>query len=252
MAIKIVSTSEANEVIEKVTRMAERFEYNNIFDVIKPVLDAKCPFTKLDRIGKILGDSAKSHPHKLYPLLEKIVAYNAMGGFVVVAQALVSLTDVDFENVMNLSREYIIRGATWYVCDIIGERSIGQALNKNFERTLPCLKSFLADSDNWVRRSAGVAIHLFVKRNKNSVANIKILLKSIEPHIEEKQIDVVKGIGWGLKTVGKHHPDLMADFLKLQATKKKRLSGVMFSKAVTYLGKTRRSAIERHIRSLSA
>ena len=30
---------------------------------------------------------------------------------------------------------------------------------------------------------------------------------------EEWEMDAVKGVGWGLKTLGKHYPDLVADWL---------------------------------------
>jgi len=252
MALKVISNEKFREITESVHSYATKGDYQKIFPVLKPTLDAKCSFTKLDRMGKMLGDSAQAHPSDLYPLLEEIISYNAMGGYVVVAQALVSLLAVDFDQAMKLSQNYISRGATWYVCDILGERVIGQALHRHFDQTLPWLKRCLSNKDNWVRRSGGVAVHLFVKRNKTGERRIKSILQILEPHIEEKQIDVVKGIGWGLKTIGRHHPDLMDNFLRLQFRQKKRLSGLMVSKATTYFGKPRRAALERYVRALPA
>ena len=252
MTIKVIPNEKFKEIFAEVENCAERGNYRRIFSTLKPLLDAKCPFTKLDRLGKMLGDSAKSKPSAIFPLLEEIISYNAMGGYVVVAQALVSLLEADLEPVMKLTKDYIRRGATWYVCDIVGERVIGQALHRHFNQTLPWLKKFLSDKDSWVRRSAGVAVHLYVKRNKAAEREIKTLLKILEPHIEEKQVDVVKGLGWGLKTIGKYHPDLMDAFLRKQFQEKKRLSGRMLSKATTYFGKPRRAALASYVRALPA
>lgn len=89
--------------------------------------------------------------------------------------------------------------------------------------------------NKWVVRSVGVAIHFFSKRIKDEPEKIKRLLKLIEPYIEVKQVDVVKGIGWGLKTIGKYHPDLLAAFLEKQWRLRKRMSKLMIRKALTYL-----------------
>lgn len=131
------------------------------------------------------------------------------------------------------------------MCDIIGERSIGYSLVNHFDRTTVWLKTFLEDENRWVRRSAGMAIHFFSKRVVAQPEKTRILLKLAEPFIEEKQIDAVKGIGWGLKTIGKHHPDLLVEFLKKQVDKKKRMSKVILRKAVTYLDNERKEEMLR-------
>ncbi len=252
MDIQSISHEKFKTIFSDVEVHADGRKYDQIFATLRPLLDAKCPFVKLDRIGKMLGDSAKSRPSSLFPLLREIVDYNTLGGHVIFAQALVSLLDVDFDRVIKMARDHIQQGATWYICDMVGERVIGQALHRHFEQTLPWLKKFLNDKDPWVRRSAGVAVHLYVKRNKTAEKEIKILLNIFEVHIEERQIDVVKGIGWGLKTVGRHHPDLMDAFLRKQFREKKKLSGLMLSKATTYLGKPRKAALEHYVRTLQA
>ncbi|NMC61241.1 MAG: DNA alkylation repair protein, partial [Candidatus Methanofastidiosa archaeon] len=55
---------------------------------------------------------------------------------------------------------------------------------------------------------------------------------------------VVKGIGWGLKTIGKYHPDLLVPFLKKQIKLKKKISKIIIRKALTYLPKEKRLEIE--------
>ncbi len=137
-----------------------------------------------------------------------------------------------------------IKGDKWYVCDIIGERSIGQALVDYFDETLPWLEKFLNDDNKWVKRSAGTAIHFFGKRVRNDAGKTKKLLNLLEPHIEEKQADAVKGIGWGLKTTGRYHPDILSGFLIKQLKNKNKISKLMMRKATTYLSKEKRLKIE--------
>lgn len=170
-----------------------------------------------------------------------------MGSFVVAGQALIKFLPYDFKEVMEKSKEYIIKGNTWYVCDIIGERSIGYALVEYFEETFPWLEKFLRDENKWVKRSAGVAIHFFSKRVLNEPEKTKKLLDLIEPFVEEKQSDAVKGIGWGLKTIGRHHPDILAEFLKKQIKEKKKISKLMMRKALTYLKKDKISEVENYV-----
>jgi len=60
----------------------------------------------------------------------------------------------------------------------------------------------------------------------------KKLLQLIELHTEETQIDVVKGIRWGLKTIGRRHPDILIEFLKSQIEQEKSMSRLLIRKAV--------------------
>jgi 3-methyladenine DNA glycosylase AlkD len=219
----------------------------DVINVLKPVLDSKCPFTALDSIGRRIGKAGADAGDlpTFFATFDRIIEYNAMGSFVIVGQALIWFLLCDFEGVMKKSREYITRGDAWYVCDIIGERSLGHALVDHFDETVPWLKEFLDDETRWVRRSAGVAVHFFSKRVLDRPEKTEILLTVLEPYIEEKQIDFVKGIGWGLKTIGKHHPDLLTNFLKTQLELKKNISRVIIRKAITYLKEDKKEEIRK-------
>jgi 3-methyladenine DNA glycosylase AlkD len=50
----------------------------------------------------------------------------------------------------------------------------------------------------------------------------------------ERNRDAIKGIGWGLKTIGKHQPKPLTRFLKTQA-KRAHPTKLMLRKATTYL-----------------
>lgn len=233
--MQLPSTQSLQQLAEEFASYVRKNEFNYAAQKLKPLLNTKCSFSKLDLLGTFIGHEAKENPAKFLRAFDCVIDYQAMGGFVVVGEALVSFLETDFEVAMRKSREYIIKGATWYVCDIIGERSLGKATVKYFDRTLPFLKSFLEDENKWVKRSAGISIHFFAKRNREDPEKAKALLELLAPHIEEKQVAVVKGIGWGLKTIGKNYPGVLVPFLIEQLRAKKKLSKLMMRKALTYL-----------------
>lgn len=233
--MQLPSTQSLQQLAEEFASYVRKNEFNYAAQKLKPLLNTKCSFSKLDLLGTLIGHEAKENPAKFLRAFDCVIDYQAMGGFVVVGEALVSFLETDFEVAMRKSREYIIKGATWYVCDIIGERSLGKATVKYFDRTLPFLKSFLEDENKWVKRSAGISIHFFAKRNREDPEKAKALLELLAPHIEEKQVAVVKGIGWGLKTIGKNYPGVLVPFLIEQLRAKKKLSKLMMRKALTYL-----------------
>lgn len=92
-----------------------------------------------------------------------------------------------------------------------------------------------------------MAIHFFSKRVLDEPNKTWRLLNLIEPYVEEKQVDAVKGIGWGLKTIGKHHPDLLIEFLERQFKSGKKISRLIVRKAITYLDEERRLGMEKHV-----
>jgi len=131
------SNEKINLLAEKVVGFILTDDDKSAIQTLKPLLDARCPFSKLDFLGKEIGQSGIDANDNFFKAFDEIIDYNAMGGFVVVGQALIQFLENDFEKVMNKSREYIIKGNEWYVCDIIGERSLGQALVNHFNKTIP-------------------------------------------------------------------------------------------------------------------
>ena len=224
---KLLAQAAANSILADDNEGAVR--------TLQQLLSAKCEFSELDLVGKEIGHVGTGQPQKFFEAFDKIIDKGTMGGFVIVGRALTCFLETDFQGVMQKSREYTIKGDEWYVCDIIGERSLGQALVDHFDETLPWLDAFLRDENKWVRRSAGVAVHFFGKRVVDDPVKTKKLLNLIEPYIEERDIDAVKGIGWGLKTIGRHHPGILVRFLKRQLRSRKRISKLMVRKALTYV-----------------
>ncbi|HSQ39895.1 MAG TPA: DNA alkylation repair protein [Anaerolineales bacterium] len=132
----------------------------------------------------------------------------------------------------------------WYATDILGERVPGPALVTDFDRALAAFSPWRADENRWVRRTVGVAVHLWAKRSRGAdeySKQVKQLLTFLEPMFEERDIDAIKGVGWGLKTLGKYYPDLIGDWLTQQKNRPHRV--LMMRKAITYLSKKQRALI---------
>jgi len=230
-------TLSAKEAMKVATKCINHFEAGNMeefWQTLNPILTSKTSFPQLDRIGLAFGKSAKSAPLKYIELFDEIQKDNRMGGYVIIGKALSVLLDIDLQLCLLKAREYLIKGDRWYVCDILGERVYGQALLRNFEETLPHLERFSRDQNRWVKRSVGVAVHSFVKRTHNDKERIKRLLELLSLQIEEKDTSAIKGIGWGLKTIGKYQPQLLEKYLRI-TLESKRMSKLMLRKAATYL-----------------
>jgi 3-methyladenine DNA glycosylase AlkD len=224
---------EATAVSQECLARATKGSPDAALKTLHPLLSQKLPFPLLDHAGNILGNLARERPQGLLSILDKIEMTKAMGGYVIIGSALARFTTYDLHKALDKAKEYIIRGNTWYVTDIIGERVPGKALVDHFEETLPILKAYYTEPNLWVKRSVGVAVHYFAKRIRDDREKANSLLELLSPYFEEEDTRVVKGIGWGLKTLGRYYPDLVVDFLKSQNGKKP--SKLLLRKATTYL-----------------
>ena len=224
---------EVTEAGQKCVAFLEEDSVDNALDALYPLLSQKIPFLLLDHAGDILGNLAVEKPRGLISLLDKIESTKAMGGYVIIGSALTCFTDYDLARALDKAKEYTIKRDIWYVTDIIGERVPGKALVNHFDETLSILETYYDEPNPRVRRSVGVAIHYFTKRVRKDQEKAKRLIGLLSPYFEEKDIRIIKGIGWGLKTLGRYYPDLVVDFLKSQ--KDRKPSPVLMKKATTYL-----------------
>ena len=161
------------------------------------------------------------------------------GGWVVIASALHPLSGTHARDIFIKCRGYIIQADVWYACDIFGERVPGPVLLSNFDQTLNLLSSWSCDSNPWIKRAVGVAVHFWAKRTKGGEphhTNARILLDFISPLFEEKDIHAAKGIGWGLKTIGRYYPLIAYKWLtNALVTEKRHPLAIVKRKALTYL-----------------
>jgi hypothetical protein len=90
-------------------------------------------------------------------------------------------------------------------------------------------------------RALGAEIAQRVKDNEIEAAYVRLapvlaertLLAFLEPMFEEWEMAAAKGVGWGLKTLGRYYPDLLVAWLPRQLSRRHR--AVIERKALTYL-----------------
>jgi hypothetical protein len=166
---------------------------------------------------------------------------------VVIASALGQRLDRDLDGAFALCRSYIVAADVWYGADILGERVPGPALLTHFDASLALLAPWRQDGNRWVRRTVGVAVHFWGKRSRGAPelrAEAEGLLAFLEPMFEEWEMDSVKGTGWGLKTLGRHYPDRVTEWLVEQVVRRQRRHrALMLRKATTYLSDEQRARL---------
>jgi 3-methyladenine DNA glycosylase AlkD len=224
----------ARNIAEKCGEAINRDDQEGFWSVLNPVLDAKVPFPLLDEIGKRLGESGKLDKTRYFRVFDEIVATEKMGGYVIVGQALAQFLETELEASIRKAKEIITAGKMWYVCDIVGERVFGQALVAHFESAVSILERMASLEEPEVRRSIGVAVHFFTKRRPEDAEMLRQLLPFLSLLIEDKRVFVVKGVGWGPKTIGKYQPKLVKEYLQ-EVLATKRISKLMLQKATAYL-----------------
>jgi 3-methyladenine DNA glycosylase AlkD len=224
-------------------RMAERVRDGRTVEayaLLSPVLAVRTPFDMLRRIAEPVGPGPWQH---VDAFLSLIAAGKTEGGWVVIAKVLEGQLGRDLAGALDRCRRFIIAADVWYAADVLGEGVVGQALVHHFEPALNLLPPWREDASPWVRRAVGTGAHFWAKRSRGAVEladQAKALLAFLEPMFEEWDMIAVKGVGWGLKTLGRHYPDLMADWLPRQAGRKHR--ALMLRKARTYVSELQRAA----------
>jgi 3-methyladenine DNA glycosylase AlkD len=210
-----------------------------------PVLEARTRFPLLGTIGLEL---AQAPPYRLDRFLDVLADRGTEGGWVVVGAALGARVDVDLEEAFRRCRHMVMRADIWYGADILGERVPGPALLQHFGEATSELGEWREDPNRWVRRCLGVAVHFWAKRSKGRAClqpSAAQLLSLLEPLFSERDLDAVKGIGWGLKTIGRHYPALLEDWLRQQVVLEgKPYRALMFRKATSYLPGAARARLQ--------
>jgi hypothetical protein len=205
---------------------------------LAPVLSQRVPFRLLDRLA---AKTAWTRWPATSALLKRIAADGREGGWVIIGGLLWQQYARQPAEIMPMCRRYIIAADTWYGADILGERLPGPALVDDFEMALDLLVPWRKDDNRWVRRSLGVAIHFWAKRSRGELARLgqaQTLLDLLTPVFGERDMDAVKGLGWGVKTLGRHYPDEVAKWLMAQRDRPYRR--LLLRKAMTYLPEAER------------
>jgi 3-methyladenine DNA glycosylase AlkD len=236
-----MKTQEARELGEHIAALVQARQPLKAYALLAPILAQRTPFPLLERIGEAVGAGSRK---SVNVFLEHIASAKTMGGWVVIGKALGEQLDRDRDGAFARCRSYIIAADVWYATDILSERVPGPALVTDFQSALTLLTPWREDANRWVRRAVGVAVHFWAKRSHGApehISQAKMLLDLLEPMFEERGTDAIKGVGWGLKTLGKHYPDLVADWLVQQVHRQRRPRALMLRKALTYLSEERRA-----------
>ena len=240
-----MNTREASELGKRIAGLIRAGQPDEAFGLLGPILAERVHFPLLERIGAPIGAAPLPVANVF---LERIAFGKTEGGWVVIGSALGQQLDRDPAGVFDRCRKYVIAANVWYTPDILGERVPGPALLADFPKALSLLDLWRQDSNRWVRRTVGVAVHFWAKRSlgkpETSVQAQK-LLDFLEPMFEEQDLDAVKGVGWGLKTLGRYYPDLASDWLAQVVQYRKRYRALILRKALTYLPVKQRARIAK-------
>ena len=236
-----MNAREATELGQRIAVLVETGNPEGAYGLLAPVLAERTPFRLLGRIGEAVG----AGPLKtVNAFLDHIAAQKTEGGWVVIGSALGQQLGRDPAGAFAQSRTFIIAADVWYGADILGERVPGPALVSDFRPSLTLLAPWREDANRWVRRTVGVAVHFWAKRSRGAAehaAQADALLGFLAPMFDEWEMDVVKGVGWGLKTLGRHYPDLVAGWLAQQVGRRHR--ALMLRKATAYISEDQRSRV---------
>jgi hypothetical protein len=227
---------EAQELGQSIARLLQVDQPNQAFELLAPTLAERTPFSMLRRIGGEIGQDSTAY---LDPFLCRIADAKTEGGWPVISGVLAVQLHEDLAGSLARCRSFIRGAGVWYAADTLGEWVAGQALVDTFRPALELMQPWREDRDVWVRRSVGTSIHYWAKRSRGAdklTQQASTLLSFLEPMFEEQEISAIKGIGWGLKTLGKHYPLLLSSWLAEQVVHRQRpYRALMLRKATTYL-----------------
>ncbi len=235
---------EAREFGAQLAILVHAGEMAKAMTLLTPILAQRVKFPLLGEIGKIIGEGPLETTNAFIP---HIAATKAEGGWPIIGMALNAQLERDLDGAMERCRGFIIEGDIWYCADILGERVPGPGLLINFQPVLKILKVWRDDENHWVRRTVGIAVHYWTKRAKDTpkaIEQTKQMLNLLEPLFTEREINAVKGIAWGLKTVGRYHPELLTSWLVndiIPAERQHR--AIMLRKALTFLAPEQRQRV---------
>jgi 3-methyladenine DNA glycosylase AlkD len=198
-----MKTREAREMGQRLAALVQAGQPVQAHALLAPVLARRTPFAMLRHIGRPIGADSLG---LVNPLLELIATGKTEGGWVVISSALEGQLERDLDGAFARCRDFIVLGEVWYAADILGEGVVGHALLALFQPSLNRLASWREDSNHWVRRAVGAGVHFWAKRSRGAteyISQAEALLAFLEPMFEERDISAAKGVGWGLKTLGR-------------------------------------------------
>jgi hypothetical protein len=188
---------------------------------LQPLVASRTSFTLLDLAGRVAAEAAATNPAAFTALLDGLAATAEIGAWPLIGSALAAAyLPHDLPRAFAETRRYILQADVWHATDALGERVLGPALGRftvppaaagraDFAAALSLLADWRAEASPWLRRAIGVAVHLYVKRERRRPEQVARLLELLAPLFAERDLAAIKGVGWGLKTIGRFYPDLL-------------------------------------------
>jgi len=238
-----MKTAQARELGARIAALVGDGQALGAYDLLSPTLAERTPFAMFRRIGEPVGACPQK---EIDAFLDLIAVDKTEGGWVVIQSVLAQMLDRNLAGAFARCRDFIVAADVWYAADTLGEGVVGQALVRHFQSALNLLDPWREDDNPWARRAVGTGVHFWAKRSRGMaelVPQAKTLLAFLEPMWDEWDMVAVKGVGWGLKTLGRHYPDLVADWLPEQVGRRHR--ALMLRKAMTGLSEEQRGRVVR-------
>lgn len=238
-----MKAKQARELGAQIAKLVHQGQTEAACALLSPVLAQR---TRFDTLRRIAAPTGAGPLEPVNAFLERVAADRTEGGWVVIARSLEGQLERDLAGAFERCRAFIAAADAWYAADILGEGVLGEALVADFEAALALLAPWREDADPWVRRAVGVAAHYWAKRSRGAAElapQAEALLALLEPLFEERDMRAVKGVGWGLKTLGRNYPQLMTDWLVQQVLAQRPHRAIMLRKALTFLSDEQRAFV---------
>ena len=230
-----MKAGEARQLGQELASLVQEGDVPTAYAHVAPTLAERTPFRLLDLIGEAVGAGPLDHVNAF---LQHVAVQETEGGWVIIGSSLRGQLPRDMPGALARCQAYIVAADVWYGADILAERVPGPALLLDFDRALEPLGAWRVDEDRWVRRAVGVAAHFWAKRTRGDPehqSRALELLRFLEPMFGERSMDAAKGIGWGLKTLGRYYPEQQSSWLAAQVASGRMRRAVVLRKALTYL-----------------
>ncbi|TSA43493.1 hypothetical protein D4R54_00590 [archaeon] len=229
----VPSMRDADSVASEAEAIIRKGDPEKACNILDPLALGRTKFPILDRMGMRLGQASLEEV-ALLGGLDRMISRGSVGYYVIVGSALAQRLGSNMTTCLEKTAKYIVIGENWARCDSITERVWGQALVCDFPQAYKYLIRMRDHENRWIRRAIGVAVHYFAKRKPTATAELRMLLVLLAPELGERDYDAIKGIGWGLKTIGKYQPKLLTRLLE-NHVKRAHPTKLMLKKATTYL-----------------
>lgn len=126
---------------------------------------------------------------------------------------------------------------TWALVDSLAASVVGALVERHPTLADDVLDRWVTDDDLWIRRSALLALLIPLRRGEGDPDRF---LRYADALLDETEFFIRKAIGWVLREMARHRPDVVADWVEARLD---RISGVTIREAVKHLPTERGAAL---------